>query len=250
MSGPCLSSTSRMGKYLFPGLLALCAASAPVCASTFTIAPIRAELGAAHHSAALTLVNAEDQPVVIQVRAVAWSQRDGQETLEDTHDLLVSPAVLQIPGNGSQIVRVALRDAANDDHELTYRVIFDEVPQAASAEFNGLRVSLRLSVPVFVAPAHGRATANVTWELHRMAGGDVEVAAFNQGTAHLQVTDFDVQAGTAMPIHAKTSKYVLAGSRMIWQLKAEDAMTWQGPIMVHGHSDQGEFTAPIAPNGL
>jgi fimbrial chaperone protein len=239
-----------MGKCVFPGLLALCAAAAPASASTFTIAPIRAELGAAHHSAALTLINAEDQPVVIQVRAMEWSQRHGEEHLEDTHDLLVSPAVLQIPGNGSQIVRVALRDAANQDHELTYRVIFDEVPQAASAEFNGLRVSLRLSVPVFVAPAHGRAAADVTWELHRMTGGDFEVVAFNQGTAHVQVTDFDVQAGTAMPIHANTSKYVLAGSRMIWQLKAEDVMTWRGPLVVHGHSDQGEFTAPIAPNGL
>jgi len=231
-------------------LIVLCAAAAPAAASTFTIAPIRAELGAAHHSAALTLMNAEDQPVVVEVRAVRWSQQDGEEHLEDTHDLLVSPAVLQIPGNGSQIVRVALRSATDDDHEITYRVVFDEIPQAAPPGFNGLRVALRLSVPVFVAPTHGRPSANVTWDLHRLADGNVEVAAFNQGTAHLLVTDFDVQAGAATPLQAKISKYVLAGSRMTWQLKADDAKAWQGPIVVHGHSDQGEFTAPIASNGL
>jgi fimbrial chaperone protein len=231
-------------------LMVLCATAAPAAASTFTIAPIRAELGGAHHSAALTLINAEDQPVVVEVHAVAWSQADGEEHLEDTHELLVSPAVLQIPGNGSQIVRIALRSAAAEDHEMTYRVVFDEIPQALPAGFNGLRVALRLSVPVFVAPAHGRPIANVTWNLHRLSDGNLEVAAFNQGTAHLLVTDFDVQAGTATPLHAKTSKYVLAGSRMTWELKADDAKAWQGPIVVHGHSDQGEFTAPIASNGL
>jgi fimbrial chaperone protein len=238
-----------MRKIALWGLMALCAAAEPAAASTFTIAPIRVELGAAHHAAALTLTNVEDQPVVVEVRAVAWSQRDGEESLEDTHDLLVSPAVLQIPGNGSQIVRVALRGAASADHELAYRLLFDEVPQAAPAGFNGLRMSLRLSVPAFVAPAHGQASANVTWELRPMADGQFEVAAFNQGSAHLQVVDFDVQAGTATPLHAKISKYVLPGSRMTWQLKTDDATAWQGPVVVRGHSDQGEFTAPVAPNG-
>ena len=234
-------------------LILLCAtatAAAPAAASTFTIAPIRAELGAAHHSAALTLMNVEDQPVVVEVRAVTWSQIDGEEHLEDTHDLLVSPAVLQIPANGSQIVRVALRNAATEDHEITYRVVFDEIPQAAPAGFNGLRVALRLSVPVFVAPAHGRPIPNVTWDLHHLEDGSFEVAAFNQGTAHLLVTDFDVEAGMATPLHAKTSKYLLAGSRMTWQLKSDDVQAWQGPILVHGHSDQGEFTAPISSHGL
>jgi fimbrial chaperone protein len=230
-------------------VLALCAAAAPAAASTFTIAPIRVQLGSAHHSAALTLTNAEDAPVVVQVRALAWSQQGGEDHLDDTHDILASPAVLQIPGNGSQIVRIALRGAPDAERELTYRVVFDEVPQAAPPGFNGLRVSLRLSVPVFVTPLQGRPSAALKWELHRLTGGDFEVAALNDGSAHLQIADFDVQVGAETLLHAKTSKYLLPGSHMTWQLKAESAVSAQGPIVVHGRSDQGEFTAPIASNG-
>jgi fimbrial chaperone protein len=188
--------------------------------------------------------------VVVQVRAVAWSQQNGEERLDDTQDVLASPAVLQIPGNGSQIVRVALRGAPDTERELTYRVVFDEVPQAAPAGFNGLRVSLRLSVPIFVTPVHGRPSANLQWQLLRLPGGDFEVDAKNEGTAHLQVADFDVQVGADTPLHAKTSKYLLPGSRMTWQIKPEAPVASQGPIVIHGHSDQGDFTAPVARNGL
>jgi len=230
--------------------LGLCAAAMAAGASTFTIAPIRVQLGAAHHSAALTLTNVEEGPVVVQVRAFAWSQQGGEDHLDDTQDVLVSPAVLQIPGNGAQIVRVALRGAPDPTRELTYRLLFDEVPQAAPAGFNGLRVSLRLSVPLFVAPVHGTPSPNLQWELRPLPGGDVEVAAVNEGTAHLQVADFDVQVGADTPLHAKTSKYLLPGGRMLWQLQPEAPLAAQGSVVIHGHSDQGDFTSPIASSGL
>jgi fimbrial chaperone protein len=231
------------------GAFALCAAAMPAAASSFTIAPIRAELGTAHRSVALTLTNAGDEPVVVQVRVMAWSQPEGQERLDETHDVLASPAVAQIPGKASQIVRVALRGTPDADRELTYRLVVDEVPQAAPAAFNGVRVALRLTVPVFVAPVRGRAAADVHWDVKRLSDGEFEVYALNRGTAHVQVIDFNLRVGAATPLHANTGRYVLPGDRIVWHLKAESAVPPDGTIVIQGHSDKGEFNATVAAPG-
>jgi fimbrial chaperone protein len=235
------------------------AAAAPAAASTFNISPIRAELTAAHRTEVLTLMNADDDPVVVQIHVVAWSQQNGEERLDETRELLVTPPVLQIPGKGEQIIRVALRREPDAIRELTYRVILEEVPQAAPLNFTGLRVALRLSVPVFVAPLHGKASSEVTWEAHPLRDGEFEVAATNRGSAHLQISDFELTlAGDDGALHGMTSKYVLPGSRMTWTLKPGNTAasgnaglpTSGNPIVIHGHSDQGEFSADVALSSL
>jgi fimbrial chaperone protein len=224
---------------------------APTLASTFNITPIRVQLGAGHRTEALTLTNVEDAPVVVQVRVVSWSQKDGVEKLEDTHELLSTPPVLQIAGNSQQIIRVALRRDPDRAQELTYRVIFEEVPQAAPQEFSGLRVALHLSVPIFVAPTQGAANPQVAWQSRWLANGQLEVAATNSGTGHLQVTDFEAQfPGSLMPLRGVTSKYVLPGSRISWILTPPADAVRQGVIPIRGHSDQGDFSADVAPSDL
>lgn len=233
-------------------LLAACVfLSAPTLASTFNISPIRAQLNAGHRTEALTLTNVEDSPVVVQVRVVSWSQKDGVEQLEDTRELLSTPPVLQIAANSQQVIRVALRRDPDPTHELTYRVIFEEVPQAAPREFSGLRVALRLSVPIFVAPLQGKANPQVAWQSRWLSNGQLEVAATNSGSGHLQVTDFEAQfPGSAMPLRGVTSKYVLPGSRICWVLTPPADATRDGVIPIRGHSDQGDFTADVAPSAL
>ncbi len=227
--------------------LACLAAAVPASASTFNISPIRAQLSGAHRAEALTLMNADDHPVVVQIHVVRWSQQNGEEQLDDSRELLATPPVLQIPAMSEQIVRVALRREPDASCELAYRVIFEEVPQAVPKEFSGLQVALRLSVPVFVAPAHGGTSADVSWESHWLPSGQLEVAATNHGNGHLQITDFGVQLpGAAGPMRGITTKYILPGSRMTWALPSTPGANVTGPIVIHGHSDQGEFSADAA----
>lgn len=235
---------------LYGAIMVACAswlAAAPAAASTFNIAPIRANLGASHHTEALTLANAEDQPVIVQVKVMRWSQTGGEDTLEETRDILATPPVLQLAPKAEQIVRVALRKAPDAVRELSYRVVFQEVPQAPGKDFQGLRVALRLSVPVFIAPATGKPAADLSWESHWREDGRLELSATNHGNEHLQITDFDVAIGPdAAPLKGQTSKYVLPGSRMSWVLSPDASVKHQGPIKVHGHTDQGEFSAQAA----
>lgn len=223
------------------------AGAAPALASSFNISPIRVELAGGRRTEALTLRNADEAPVVVQVHVVAWLQKDGADQFDATREMLVTPPVLQLPGNGEQIVRVALRGQPDRSQELAYRVVFEEVPQAAPAGFTGLRVALRLSVPIFIAPTLGKAHADLSWELHTLPDGRLEVAATNHGSAHSQVTDFEVQSsGTAW--QSTTGKYVLPGSRVSWVLKAQPGPA-QGTYSIRGHSDQGEFSAEVVASG-
>jgi fimbrial chaperone protein len=235
----------------FFALLTCAVMAAPAGASTFNISPIRVQLEGSHRTEALTLANADDSPVVVQVRVVSWSQKDGAEQLQDTRELLVTPPVLQIPANAQQIVRVALRRAPDPGQELTYRVIFEEVPQAAPADFRGLRVALRISIPVFVAPAQGKASPDLAWRSRWLPNGQLELAATNNGNGHSQIMDFETRfPGSLMPLRGTTSKYVLPGSRMSWTLTPPADATRQGVIPIRGHSDQGDFSADVAPSDL
>ena len=223
-------------------------AAAPIAAaSTFEISPIRARLSASHRIDALTLTNVDSTPVVVELHAMRWSQQNGVDTLAEAHGLLATPPVMQIPPHGEQIVRVALRGPADPSREQSYRLIFQEVPRAAPRDFNGLRIALRLSVPVFVAPAHGKAAGDLAWSGEWLPDGRLRVNATNGGTGHVEVTDFALRIGSSpTPLPAISSKYVLPGSTISWTLTPPEGVDRHGAIAIQGHSDQGDFSGDVA----
>src|SRR5215469_11000812 len=131
--------------------MGMLAAAGPAAASSISVAPIRVELSGTKRTAVLTVRNADDAPVVVQARPVAWSQRDGEDQLDDTHDLVVTPPLFTVPGKGQQVLRVALLRDADATRELDYRLVLSEVPSSVTPDITGLRVALRITLPVFVA---------------------------------------------------------------------------------------------------
>jgi P pilus assembly chaperone PapD len=231
-------------------LLAALAVANFAHASSFNISPIRAELSGAHHTDVMTLTNADDGPVVVEVRVVKWSQDNGADQLDDTRELLVTPPVLQIPGKGEQIIRVALRREPDPTRETTYRVIFQEVPQAATPDFTGLRVALRLSVPIFVAPSRGKAQADVAWDAHWLPSGDARSRRDQQRQRSFTGHRFRI-AIARRGRGARPHGQVLAGRQphgVDLSAAGGRAKRWRD-FTIHGHSDQGEFSADVANNG-
>ena len=227
-------------------LAALLAAATPAAASSFSIAPIRVEMGAGHDRGVLTLHNDGDAPVTVQVSGVAWSQPGGADQYAPTRDLITTPPVFVVPAKSDQIVRVALRRDADAARELAYRVFFEEVPTDSSTTFNGLHVALRIGVPVFVAPA-AKPLAALAWQVRCTATGDLQFAARNHGTAHLQVTGFAVQIGSqAQPLQVRGARYVLPDSTVSWSMPAPAGFDPSAPLHIHGFSDQGEISADVA----
>jgi fimbrial chaperone protein len=225
-------------------MLGLLAAAAPAVASTFSISPLRLELSAASSTAILTVRNQDDSPVVVQVRPQAWSQSSDRDQLDDTHDLLVSPPLFTLAPKAEQIVRIALLRKPDATRELDYRVVLAEVPPAAPLDFTGLRVALRITLPAFVA-AQTRAAPALTWRHVWLPDGSLQLEASNHGSGHVQIKDFDVDAGEYLgePLHASDVRYILPGSVMHWHLPAQtSAASRASRLTIHGHSDAGDFT--------
>ena len=230
------------------------AAALPAAAGSFSISPIRIELGPRIRTEALTVRNQSADSAVVQAQVYAWSQSDGQDVLTETRDVLVTPPVFTLTGSGEQIVRVAVRRPADAKREQTYRLILQEVQPNAPRTSTGLQVALRLSLPIFVAP-QASAKPQLQWTAAWESDGSLQVTARNQGDAHIQIIDFEVTAKDS-PASLKNSvvKYVLPGAAMNWRLSPPaDAQALntlkQGPLTLSGASDQGEISADLTADG-
>ena len=214
-------------------------------AGSFSVTPVRVELAQGHRTAVLTLRNPGDTPLTVQVSLVDWTQPDGEDRYAATHDVLATPPVFTISGNSEQIIRVALRRDADATRELPYRIFFEEVPQAAARDFNGLNVALRIGVPVFLQP-RAAARSELSWSAHSLPDGRLQIEAGNSGTAHVQVTDFDLAFDApGSRVHVGVVKYVLPGSRMSWIVTPPAGTSTTGTAHIHGFSDHGEFDAVV-----
>jgi fimbrial chaperone protein len=225
------------------------AAADEAAASALSIAPIRVELTGAKRTAVLTLRNQEDAPVVVQARPVAWSQQDGgEDQLDDTHDLVVTPPIFTVPPRGQQVLRIALLRDVDPARELDYRLVLSEVPSPSAVETTGLKVAIRITLPVFVTSA-AKSAADLTWQHQWLSDGTLDVTAQNHGTAHIQILGFDVQqtGSPAQKLHASASHYLLPGTLVHWQLKPESDLAHDAQLVIQGRSDAGDFTVTSSP---
>jgi fimbrial chaperone protein len=228
--------------------IGMLAAAGTAAAGSISVAPIRVELSSGKRTAVLTVRNQDDSPVVVQARPAAWSQREGEDQLDDTRDLVVTPPIFTIPAKGQQVLRVALLRDADPARELDYRLVLAEVPPAIPTETTGLRVALRITLPVFVV-AQARTAPDLLWSHRWLADGTLDIAAQNRGTAHLQILDFDVRGSgpSSGKAHADSSHYLLPGTIIHWQLHPGSAVPHDAQLVIQGHSDAGDFTVTSAP---
>lgn len=223
------------------GLLA--AAALPAAASSFSLSPIRIYLSAAHRIGVVTLRNDGDEAVTVQVSSCAWTQPGGEDHYEASSDLIATPPVFSIAPHARQIVRVALRDYEAMTREGDYRLFFQEVPQPHSASFTGLRIYLRIGVPLFVVPSSA-AKSSLAWRARASGPHELEILATNSGAEHIEVTGFDVEAGAhAPPVHVATARYLLPGSTVSWRVRLPKGVPANTALHIRGSTDRGEVFA-------
>ena len=200
-------------------LLALFLMDGLAWAGSFSVSPVRLTLTAAQPIAALAVSNAGDEPAMVQLEATNWSQRDGVDGYEATRELIATPPIFTVPAHGTQVIRVGLRRGADPRRELTYRLYLQEVLPPPPPGFVGMRVALRLGVPVFVSPAVAGAQA-LQWQLSRGAGGALSVTCLNSGTVHSRIASFSLSsgAGGAPLMTQDVAADLHAGQQRAWVL--------------------------------
>ncbi len=119
-------------------------------AGQLTVAPLTMKMTPTQPNATYKLTNGSSQESFYQLQLFAWEEKEGKTRLLKQDDLIVSPPVTLIPGNGEQLVRIIRQRPTQSENEKSYRLIVSEVPDTESPQGANLKVLLRMSLPVFV----------------------------------------------------------------------------------------------------
>lgn len=217
-------------------------------AGSLSVSPIRFEFAPAQRSVTLTVRNDGDQPTLVHTSLLSWSQADDDDRLEATTDLLASPPIFSIAPGASQLVRIALRRAPDNDLERSYRIILSEVPGQPQANFNGARFALKISLPVFVEAAAGKASPQIQWTAVRSGKGDLALTAFNSGAKHLQVRSIEVASAGAAAADARFAGlwYILPGQRRKITIAADPGRAIATDrVRINADTDAGALVADV-----
>jgi len=243
VAGGLVDGVARAVALLAASLLAVSAA----WAGSLSVSPVRVEIAAGQRSVTLMVRNDGEQTTLVQTQLMAWSQAENQDRLEPTTDLLASPPIFELVPGGVQIVRLALRRPAEADRERTYRIVVSEVPGPPQPGFTGATFALRLSVPVFVDAAAGKANAQLAWSGAVDADGAIALTATNSGTRHIQLRTVDVlHDGPGVDARHSGPWYVLPGQRRsvtIAPLPGRAIATDR--VRIHADTDAGIVAADV-----
>ena len=242
---------------LLPFVLAASMLPFAASAADISVMPVSLSLGARQDRQAVTITNQGDAPVMLQVEAVAWSQRDGEDHYAPTRELIVNPPMFTVGNGKSQIVRVGLRDPQAGPQEAAYRLIVRQVPApeaVATQPFAGemsdpgqIRVLLQLRLPVYVAPAQPQREQQ--WRAWRTPAGNVAVEILNKGNVHQTITGLTMRSSDPIAPQAtgssKVSASVLPGQTRRWELRPTGAAA-PSRIELEAETDSGPQRVSLA----
>jgi fimbrial chaperone protein len=218
-------------------------------AGTIGVSPVRVTLSDSQKIASLSVRNDGAEPVTMQMEVLSWSQREGNAVFAATRELLANPPIFTIPAGGSQLVRVGLRRAPDAQRELTYRVILQELPPPPNPDLTGARMTLRISLPVFVSPEI-EAKPVLLWQAVRTSQGALKISLSNNGNGHIQIKNFKLSLlDSAQPwVTQQSSDYVLAGQSRDWIVLASPENPAPLPgvtLQLFAQTDAGDIEAEV-----
>lgn len=198
---------------------ALFVAAGAASAGGFSLSPLRLSIPPREASGSVVAENTGDAPIVIQVRPLSWTQRDGKDVRAETRDLVVNPPIFKLAPGEQQLVRVASRLGPPAADERAYRAVFTEIPpRDAPQKQPGLRFAVAMDIPVFVEPVTPASASPVRWQAERTADG-VRLRVENPGSAHFRITDVQFSADDK-PLHKLGFVVVLPKSWLAYDLPA------------------------------
>ena len=197
----------------------LCSAAGLAMAGSFSLAPLGLSIAPRESSSSVVAINSGDGPLVIQVKTLAWTQRDGKDVRDETRDLIANPPIFKLGPGEQQLVRFASRSGPPRDVEASYRAVFSEVlPKDAPQGASGFRITLAMDIPVYVEPVAPASSVPIRWQAERTASG-IRLNADNPGNVHYRVVDAQFSAeGAVLRMHGILA--VLPKSRITIDLPA------------------------------
>src|SRR5689334_11901590 len=130
--------------------------------------PTMLELAPGAAAGRMTLANTGDEPVPAQVRVFAWIQKDGEDVLVPTSDVVLSPPIVTVPAGAEQLVRIVRQGKPPAHADQAYRIVVDELPGKPKNRDAAVGILMRYVLPLFVRSAEA-SNAAVTCRIERTA---------------------------------------------------------------------------------
>lgn len=204
-------------------------------AADLRVSPTRLEFAEGEAVRTLTINNPGPVPVLIETQAFTWLSTQDQGQLQPTKDLIVSPPIVEIPGQGQKQLRLGFRPAsgARQSCELSYRLWVTEVPRAGTQP-GPLRLRTRLSLPVFRQLDAGcEPQLGWSWD-----SGSVVI--HNHGDGYAQLQDLTLLTpGQRWPLDQPSLGYLLPGERWQIQLPGDWSQTDSDQLRLRAQSRRG-----------
>jgi fimbrial chaperone protein len=207
--------------------ISLLTAAASAAAASFGLSPLGLSISGKETSASVIVTNTGTDEVAIQARPFAWSQ-NGQEQRAETRELLLNPPIFRLAPGEQQLVRVASRIAPLPETERAYRVVFSEVPPAATGSQGGFRITLAMDIPVYIEPLQ-QARPSIAWRWNGNA-----LVADNSGGKHFRLREVEFLDGST-PVHSIPRIVVLARSWL--QIEMPDSARRARGLRLIGQDD-------------
>jgi fimbrial chaperone protein len=212
-------------------------------AQALAVLPVNVLLSPGQRASTLEVNNQGTSETAIQIRAYAWSQKDGQDQLTPSDAVMVSPPIASIAAGATQVIRLILRQPPQDS-EATYRILVDQIPPPAEPGI--VHVVLRLSIPIFAQPMT-RAVPRVQFHIENN-GGQAYLVGSNEGLRHEAIREIVLTTadGRKLKEEPSASPYILAGSTRRWHITAQDSLPLPSvPLQLTAHGDTGTIEQQV-----
>jgi fimbrial chaperone protein len=218
---------------------ALLTRNGPAAVGALEIGPVRVCLVGADRTTTINVRNVDTESVTVQVRAVDWTQPQGEDVYAPSDALVAIPPMLHLAPGEAREVLILVRDGPEAAGEQAFQLILDKLPDSGGP---GVRTVVRALVPVFVTPSD-EARPHLRWSAVR-SRGNLILTAFNDGDLFERLLDVRVSAEGHALGEAAVEGYVLSGASRTWTLPAAGAAS---SLAIAGEGEFGhvEVQVPI-----
>ncbi len=208
-------------KHTLLAILCCIAANNIAYAGSFNVYPTKLTLVAGAKIGSLTVVNDNDTPANMQVRAKDWTQdENGTGSMLSSDKLTVFPKIFKVPPHGKKVVRVGYQGKILSK-ELAFRVYIRELPVDEPGKM-GMKMAVQISIPVFLRPANASQEPSPQLNGISVRNGKLVAWVKNPGIRYLMAKKIDVTGSKAdKETYSGTANgwYVLAGINKAFKLK-------------------------------
>jgi len=184
-------------------------------AGNFAVSPIRLDYDNANRNGAITVTNAAETDLKVQISLYEWRQDEhGKDLYIPSDDLLYFPHLATIAPASKQLVRAGLRKPANATQEKSYRLFVEELPDNKAIVGTRLAVAVRFGVPIFVKPPNEIVRGEIT--RITMEKGVLRIVVLNNGNTHFKI--ISIVATAENILQQVNGWYLLPGAKREYQI--------------------------------